>query len=96
MESEDKSPKQLKTEMYATKLLRAFKSVVKSLDIHLLRREGSVSVAWKPVAKIEVESADKVSVRWNALAVRDLAIDKDSILEIFNGDTGSTSGVQWV
>ena len=37
-------------------------------------------MAWKPVAKVQVQSADDVTILWNALAVTELGIDKDSLL----------------
>lgn len=93
--SEDKSPKQNKIEACGRRLLRAVKRVGITQSIHLNRKEGSISVDWKPLAKVQVHSKEEVSILWNALVVTELSIDKSAITTHFFEAGGSTAGVSW-
>ena len=93
--SVDKSPKQNNIEASGRRLHRAFQAAGLNQTIHLNRKEGSISVAWKPVAKVLVQSADEVSILWNALAVTELGIDKEAIMAGFADSSRSTAGAQW-
>ena len=93
--SQDKTPRQHRIEMAAKRLHRAVQQVVQGKTAHLLRRDGAVSIGWKPVAKIQVVSADETIVLWNEAVVQELRVDKAAILAIFNAESGSTAGITW-
>ena len=93
--SEDKSPKQIKLEAAGRKLLRAVCSSVPSQKPHLDKKQGSVSIAWKPVVKVVVRTPEQVDLLWNAAAVESLAIDKAAITAAFAQAAAATGSVQW-
>ena len=98
--NEDKSDKRTRTEMFTKRLERAFKTKHADKHVHARRyndkKEGTISVDWVPVAKLTVASKDDQPVLlWNAGAVAEMGIEKDTITTAFNSSTGSAAAVQW-
>ena len=94
--SEDKSPKQLRKEILAKKLLRAVQDSVKDKQAHLQRRDCSITLEWKSLVRVEVTTADaEPTLLWNAAAVAQLEVDKECIMEKFRQRSGAAASVQW-
>jgi hypothetical protein len=94
--SPDKSPKQTRIEAASRKLFKIIQELHPTKTVNLLRREGVVSVDWKPLVKVGVENADSpTTLLWNAKVLQDLGLDKSPIHDRFNLDTGSTSNIMW-
>ena len=65
-------------------------------EIHVTKKMSSISIAWKPVAKINVETEDRTVVLWNTQVVQDFKIPKEEIMRIFGESSVATDArVQW-
>jgi len=94
--SEDKSPKKIKEEVATRKPYKAFIANLPPTQVFTIKKENVVSVQWIPVAKVSATAPDRpVTVHWHAKAVRDLSIDKEAILKLFEYHMGSTTKVEW-
>ena len=93
--SEDKSMKTIKTETSAKRLMRAFKAVHPEKEVHLVRRTGTISVAWVPIARVDAANPDDIRVMWNAAAVGEHSVNKNDIVMKFGTDAGASAQVNW-
>ena len=87
--------KQIRTELATKRLHSAMNDIVVGKDIHHNRKSGVVSIDWKPIAKVEAKPNDDFSITWNAPVVHDLGINKQLILDRFNADGPTSSGIGW-
>ena len=68
------------------------------LKVHLVRKDGVITVNWNPVAKVSVESDGSAQIMWHKEAVEKFEIDKGAIKEKFDAASEgriSSSAVQW-
>jgi hypothetical protein len=93
--SEDKSPKQVRTELLGKKLLSAVQLVHPGKPAKLLRRTGAVTVAWKAGCKVCVDGPEEPAIiMWNYAATAALDMDRDAIVAAFAADAGAGPAVQ--
>ena len=93
--SPDKNLKQIRTELTAKRLHRALSELTVGKDIHHNKRPGIVSIDWKPVAKVEAKPNDDFSITWGTPILTDLGINKQVVLDKFNADGPTSSGIEW-
>ena len=93
--SPDKNMKQIRTELATKRLHRAMSDVVVGKGIYHNKKSGAVSIDWKPIAKVEAKPNDDFSITWNAPVVHDLGANRQLILDRFNADGPTSSGVEW-
>ena len=93
--SPDKNMKQIRTELAAKRLHRALSVLTVGKDIHHNKRSGIISIDWKPVAKVEAKPNDDFSITWNAPILTDLGINKQLVLDKFNADGPTSTGIEW-
>jgi hypothetical protein len=94
--TEDKSSRQVRVEQAGKKLLGAIKQVHPAMPSMLLRREGAVAIAWKPICKVDFSSAEaNAIILWNNTAATAAGIDRAQVIAAFEAANGSTASVQW-
>ena len=93
--SPDKNMKQVRTELGTKRLHRALTEAAAGKPLHHNKRSGVVSIDWKPVAKLEAKPNDDFAIQWNAPTVAALGIDKQLVLDKFNADGPTSSGIEW-
>ena len=93
--SPDKNMKQVRTELAAKRLHRAISELVTGKPVHHNKRSGVVSVDWTPIAKVEAKPNDDFIIQWNAASLAALGIDKHLVLNKFNADGPTSSGIEW-
>ena len=91
----DKNDKRRKTEVHAKKLFRVLEAEYTGKEFHLQRRAGTVTIGWRPLAKLDVEGPDSFEILWDNASLGGHGIDKSVILEKFNAAAGSAAGVLW-
>jgi hypothetical protein len=94
--AEDKSMRQVRVEQAGKKLLGAIKQVHPGMPSMLLRREGAVAIAWKPICKVDFTGAEApATILWNNTAAAAAGIDRTQVIQAFEAATGSTASIQW-
>lgn len=96
--SKDKNQKQMATERLSKKLFTILKelSCLRGKKMHLLKREGMVCVAWKPLARIEPEASGAYTLFWNASKVAEHGVNKAEVVEsLAAASGGGADGVEW-
>ena len=94
--SPDKNPKQLRTEQGCRRLFRAFKAVHPGKTVHQDKRSGVISVDWHACAKVVPSPEPNVyTVQWNVSVLDRAGVNKQSIMEAFNANTGTDANIQW-
>ena len=93
--SPDKNMKQVRTELATKRLHRAVTEIAEGKAVHHNKRSGVISIDWKPVAKVEAKPNDDFTITWNAPIVADLGIDKQLVLDKFNAEGPTSSGIEW-
>ena len=90
--SADKSDKQLAVEQASKKLSKAIANLHKDRSVHCLKRQGVVTMDWKRLAKVDVNSYREVQIQWNTLVITEYNIDKAAVRTAFDAlwDTRST------
>ena len=81
--SEDKAPKTIKTEIWGKKLAQVVREAADGRDVHLLRKEGAITIAWQRVVRVNIEDGKPPALQWDNDAVQRLALDKAKIAEAF-------------
>jgi hypothetical protein len=93
---ENKNQKQMRTVRDGKKHFKILLELHADKEVHLARKDGAVSVGWRPLVKVLAQPGDKASqLLWNANALHALHIEKDPIVERFSKTIGRTSDVQW-
>lgn len=88
--------KQIATERLGKKLFHILKSEITGQKLHLLKREGLVTVSWKPLARIEAHSDGSYTVLWDQTQLDSQKLQKAAILESLASSAGaSEEGIQW-
>jgi hypothetical protein len=63
--------------------------------ISWVKREGTISIDWRLVARVQVHPGDEPStIMYNMAAMRDLGLDKSLFAEAF-ASIGNTSKAEW-
>ena len=87
--------KQIRTELATKRLHRAMTEITAGRGIHHNKRPGAVSIGWKPIAKVGAKPNDDFTITWDAFVVADLGTGKKFILDKFNADGPTSSGIEW-
>ena len=95
----DQNPKQQATERATRKLRDAVKQTLGSDkgDININKHEGIVSIAWKPIIKVEAPRKGNYVLRWHeAMASVGVSEElKNQISAAFHSSAGSVPDEQW-
>ena len=91
--SEDKLPRQLRTERAGKKLVKILRAQCPGKSYSLNRREGTINCNWKPIVRVRPQPAGECIIEWNNAALED-NFDKNSVAVAFRED-GTDTKVEW-
>ena len=85
------------TKIYSKKLKQAFQAIHADREIHLLKKEGTVTVGWERLAQVRPKADKTCALWWVNEAVNKYEINKERIQETFDNlcRSVSASSVTW-
>jgi hypothetical protein len=87
--------KERKLERDAKRLFKALQPRLQGKKVSWVKREGTISVDWRLVARVQVYAGDEPStLQFNMAAMRDLGLEKNVFAEAFS-NIGSNNKVAW-
>ena len=92
----DKSPKQVKTEVLAKRLLSVLEGF-RFENLHLNRRSGQVLCNWRPLAMVHIESKESSELMWDKAFASELELDTQKVYSTFKtvSAQGSATPIKW-
>ena len=92
----NKSGKTQKTERETKRLADAVRELHSDKDVHALRKDGIVTVSWRPIAKVQVHPGDEpTKLLWLYASVSELGIDRQGIIDKFSSSARRPADDQW-
>ena len=95
--SMDKHGKQDAREAATRRLAKAVKSITSftAKQVYANQREGTLTLDWVPVIKVDVVSREDTRLLWDNEAVQKLSIPKKEIEDASIASRTSAANVQW-
>jgi hypothetical protein len=92
----NKSAKMQKTERETKRLADAVRELHGDKDVHALRKDGIVTVSWRPIAKVQVHPGDEpTKLLWLHASVSELGINRQGIIDKFASSARRPADDQW-
>ena len=94
----DKNRKQVQTEILSKKAATIIREEIPAARIHLLRAEGIVTLAWRPLCRLTVFPDGSFDLHWNPKALSTCGLNKAIVLEGLEGATvrEGSDDIEWV
>jgi len=95
--SPDKSAKRVATERLCKKGFLVVRDMLPRLKVHMLKAEGVICLAWKPLCRFECFEDGTWNLWWNPRMVNWSKIDKEEVLSALDGPDGSLpkDDIEW-
>ena len=91
----NQNAKERKLELDSKRFFRAVQAKITGKKVSWVKREGTISIDWRLVARVQVHPGDAPStIMYNMAAMRDLGLEKSLFTEAF-ANIGSSSKVEW-